>query len=54
VLVTGMGWWRPEAEGPEFGVLDVNVNAALSYGEPWDPITGSPDSRGLPCRVRPA
>jgi len=54
VLIAGMGWWRPEAAGPEFGALDVNVNAALSYGGPWDPITGSPDSRGLPCRLRRA
>jgi len=52
VLITGMGWWLPEAAGPEHGALDVNVNAALTYGGPWDPITGSPDSRGLPCRIR--
>ena len=52
VVRTGMGWWLPEAAGPEFGALDVNVNAAISYGEPWDPVTGSADTRGLPCRVR--
>ena len=23
----------------------------MSYGGPWDPITGSADTRGLPCRV---
>ncbi|MEX2453162.1 MAG: molybdopterin-dependent oxidoreductase [Rhodospirillaceae bacterium] len=48
---TGMGWWLPEAAGPERGALDVNVNVALSYGGPWDPVTGSADTRGLPCRV---
>ena len=52
VLRTGMGWWLPEAPGPEHGALAVNVNAAMSYGGPWDPITGSADTRGLPCRLR--
>ena len=50
---TGMGWWLPEVEGPEKGALDVNVNVALSYGGPWDPVTGSADTRGLPCRITP-
>lgn len=48
---TGMGWWLPEAPGPERGALDVNVNVALSYEGPWDPVTGSADTRGLPCRL---
>ena len=50
---TGMGWWLPEAPGPERGALEVNVNAAMSYDGPWDPVTGSADTRGLPCRVAP-
>ena len=50
-LRTGMGWWLPEAAGPDRGALDVNVNVALSYDGPWDPVTGSADTRGLPCRV---
>lgn len=48
---TGMGWWYPEASGPERGALDVNINAAMRYDGPWDPITGSADTRGLPCRI---
>jgi len=51
VLVTGMGWWLPEAAGPEFGALDININVALSYAGPYDPASGSADTRGLPCRV---
>ena len=35
----------------EHGALDVNINAALAYDGPWDPISGSSDVRGLPCRV---
>ena len=51
IVVTGMGWWLPEAPGPEFGVLDININAALSYAGPYDPASGSADTRGVPCRV---
>jgi len=54
VLATGMGWWSPEAPGPEHGVLDININAAVSYDGPWDPISGSADTRGLPCRITKA
>ena len=52
VLRTGMGWWLPEAPGPDHGALSVNINTTMSYGGPWDPITGSADTRGLPCRLR--
>jgi anaerobic selenocysteine-containing dehydrogenase len=51
ILRTGMGWWLPEAAAPDRGALEVNVNAAISYGGPWDPVTGSADTRGLPCRL---
>jgi thiosulfate reductase/polysulfide reductase chain A len=51
VLRTGMGWWFPEAEGPEFGALDVNINAAMPYDGPCDPVTGSADTRGMCCRL---
>ncbi len=51
VVVTGMGWWLPEAAGPEFGALDININSALSYAGPYDPASGSADTRGVPCRI---
>src|SRR3546814_1804868 len=51
VLRTGMGWWYPEADGPERGALDININGAMSYQGPWDPVTGSADTRYLPCRI---
>jgi anaerobic selenocysteine-containing dehydrogenase len=53
VVNTGMGWWLPRDPAPEHGALDVNINAALGYDGPYDPISGSSDIRGLPCRVRP-
>ena len=54
VVTTGIGWWRPEASGPEFAVLDINVNAALTYAGPMDPMSGSVDTRAVPCRLRAA
>jgi anaerobic selenocysteine-containing dehydrogenase len=54
VVSTGMGWWRPSAPAPDRGALDVNINAALSYGGPYDPISGSSDIRGQLCRVERA
>ena len=51
VVNTGMGWWLPSAPAPEHGALDININAALPYDGPWDPVSGSSDVRGLRCRV---
>ena len=52
ILRTGMGWWTPDDSEHSFGALKININAALSYGPPWDPATGSPDTRGLLCRIK--
>ena len=51
VVSTGMGWWRPAEPAPHHGALNVNINAALSYAGPYDPISGSSDIRGQLCRV---
>jgi anaerobic selenocysteine-containing dehydrogenase len=53
VVSTGMGWWRPGSMAPGSGAFDVNINAALTYDGPWDPISGSVDSRGIRCRILP-
>ena len=52
IVRTGMGWWLPEADGPDRAALTVNINTAISYDGPWDPITGSADTGGLSCRVK--
>lgn len=44
-------WWFPEKEGPEHGCFESNINTILSYGPPFDPITGAHQARSLPCRV---
>ncbi|MEC8165211.1 MAG: molybdopterin-dependent oxidoreductase [Pseudomonadota bacterium] len=54
VIATGMGWWEPLSDDPEMGACEININGAISYGGPWDPVTGSPDSRGQRCRISPA
>lgn len=46
-----MGWWRPHDADPDRGVLDININAALSYEGPYDPTTGSASIRGQRCRI---
>ena len=51
VLTTGMGWWLPEASGPEFGARTVNVSAAMTYSGPWDRASGSADTGGIACRI---
>jgi len=51
VVSTGMGWWRPGSMMPGSGAFDVNINAAMTYDGPWDPISGSVDSRGMLCRI---
>jgi thiosulfate reductase/polysulfide reductase chain A len=51
VVSTGMGWWRPGSMMPGSGAFDVNINAAMTYDGPWDPISGSVDSRGIRCRI---
>ena len=53
VVATGMGWWEPLGDDPGYGALDININGAMSYGGPWDPVTGSSDSRGRRCRLTP-
>lgn len=53
VVSTGMGWWRPGSMMPGSGAFDVNINAAMTYDGPWDPISGSVDSRGMLCRIVP-
>lgn len=53
IVATGMGWWTPDADSPDLGACDININGAMSYAGPWDPVTGSPDSRGQRCQITP-
>ncbi|MFQ5539008.1 MAG: molybdopterin dinucleotide binding domain-containing protein, partial [Candidatus Binatia bacterium] len=54
VVATGMGWWYPEAPGPDHGAGKINIEAAIPYGPYWDPISGSAEARNSACRIRRA
>jgi len=46
------GWWLPEKEPPERGSLETNVNAAMSYDPPYDPVVGINSIQGIMCTVK--
>lgn len=51
IVATGMGWWYPEISAPDHGALTFNVDAAIPYGPPWDPISGSAEARNAACKI---
>src|SRR5262249_42570623 len=51
VVGTGMGWWYPELKSADHGALTFNVEAAIPYGPPWDPVSGSAEARNCACRI---
>ena len=45
-------WWFPERkDDPDRGFLESNINAILSTGEPYDPISGATVVRGCLCKI---
>jgi len=52
VVCGSFGWWLPEREPPERGSLETNVNAAMSYDPPCDPVVGINSIQGVMCQVR--
>ena len=53
VIVTGVGWWNPEAAPDDPSRMEWNINMAMSYGPPWDAIAGSSNTKGIPCELTP-
>lgn len=51
VVSTGSGWWYPEFGGADRGALQFNLESSISYGPPFDPISGSPEARNVLCRI---
>jgi len=45
------GWWLPEGKGCDRGSLEVNINAAMSYDPPYDPVVGINSVQNLMCQV---
>ena len=54
IVATGMGWWYPEIKSADHGSLTFNVDTAIAYGPPWDPISGSAEARNNACTIRRA
>jgi thiosulfate reductase/polysulfide reductase chain A len=52
VVCGSFGWWLPEREPPERGSLETNVNAAMSYDPPCDPVVGINSIQGVMCRLQ--
>jgi hypothetical protein len=48
-----MGWWYPEADGPDYDWDLSNINVLTSGDAPCYPINGSYQLRALLCRVYP-
>lgn len=46
-----VGWWFPEGPAPEHRCYESNVNVALSYNPPHDPILGTPTLNGVLCEI---
>jgi len=51
VVAVPHAWWYPELPGPNYGVLESNVNLLLDPFGVTDPASGTPELRGLLCRV---
>ncbi len=51
VVCGSFGWWLPEKETLDKGLLEPNVNAAMSYDPPYDPEVGINSIQGLMCQV---
>jgi anaerobic selenocysteine-containing dehydrogenase len=47
-------WWYPELPAPEHGVFESNVNVLVDSEGATDPATGTPELRGLLCKITKA
>lgn len=45
------GWWFPEREGPDHGIWESNANVLTSQSQPYDPVMGTYQLRGLLCPI---
>ena len=50
VVCTENGWWFPEKKDPEHGCFESNINVVIP-DDVYDPVYGSTNIKGVPCRV---
>jgi anaerobic selenocysteine-containing dehydrogenase len=51
VVIGAFGWWFPEEASSLYGWEKANINMLTPSGPDFDPLTGSTQLRGIPCRV---
>jgi anaerobic selenocysteine-containing dehydrogenase len=52
VVVVAFGWWFPERDPSDlYGWREANLNLLTDSSPPYDPAMGTPNMRGLVCRV---
>ena len=51
VVIVSFGWWFPEETSQMKGWEKSNINILSSSGPDFDPLTGSTQLRGIPCKV---
>ena len=51
VVFGAFGWWFPEEADTLYGWDRANINILTPSGPDLDPLTGSTQLRGIPCRV---
>ncbi|MCX6655196.1 MAG: molybdopterin-dependent oxidoreductase [Candidatus Bathyarchaeota archaeon] len=49
VVLVAYGWWFPEDD--DFGWEEANINILTSNDPPFDPAIGTPNLRGLMCKI---
>ena len=55
IICADYGWWNPEAsESDLFGWQESNVNILIDYGAVVGKEMGTPQLRGIPCRIFPS
>ena len=51
VVIGAFGWWFPEEPSTLYGWERANINILTPSGPQYDPVTGSTQLRGIPCRI---
>jgi len=51
VIIAAFGWWFPEEPEDLYQFQKSNINVLTDNDPPRDPQIGSPEFRGVPCRI---
>lgn len=51
IVVGAFGWWFPEDVSTMYGWEKANINVLTPSGPEYDPLTGSIQLHGIPCKV---